>query len=204
MPRPYTSARVTFANSDYDSVCLRFGGGPTRLDAWRDLGDVLAGRSSWHFDVDVDDGPLWSMGVFGESRLNIYVTASGGFHCFDHLAGEEVEVSTLAEVEAWLARREQNATVTSAAQREYARTYDWKVLTEIPIAVGVSWSDGAWAASVPDCFDVALAPTLAEAVAGARTMICALFDAPAEIAARLTVTADLDETAVRQLTADMS
>jgi hypothetical protein len=51
-PRPHISVRVNFENSDYYNVCLDYGGGRARLAAWRDLGDLLAHREGWHFDVN--------------------------------------------------------------------------------------------------------------------------------------------------------
>src|ERR1039457_1481839 len=84
--RPYMSVRVHFDNSDYDNVCLDYGGGQARLAAWRDLGDLLAHRVGWHFDVNTAsaDPVLWNAGLFGESRLNIHVAGNGGYACFDY------------------------------------------------------------------------------------------------------------------------
>jgi hypothetical protein len=109
--RPYVSVRVNFENSDYDNACLDYGGGRARMAAWRDLGDLLAHRAGWHFDVNTasQDKALWSAGMFGESRLNIHVDANGRLACFDYDADKAGEAdpattcATIAEVEDWIA-----------------------------------------------------------------------------------------------------
>jgi len=67
---------------------------------------ILAHRAGWHFDLVNDSEPLWSLGAFGSSLLNIYVDNSGAFSCFDYLQDAGERLTTVTEVENWLATRE--------------------------------------------------------------------------------------------------
>jgi hypothetical protein len=198
--RPCASVRVGFSNSDYDNVCVSFGGGDDLLPAWRDLGDLLAHRSGWHFDVVNDGEALWSLGLLGESRLNIHVTEDRRYHCHDHDTDRDDVVDGIPAVEDWLSTREDRAKQPSALLLDMARAMDWGVLKSHPFTLRVSWSDGYFAASLPDHYDVAFGSTLPEAISGASEMLCRLFDAPSDLAAHLTLTTELDTTATRRLT----
>jgi len=198
--RPCGSVRVQFDNSDYDNVCVNFGGGDDLLPAWRDLGDLLAHRSGWHFDVVNHGEALWSLGLLGESRLNIHVTEDRRFHCHDHDTDQDDVVDGIPAVEDWLGAREERAKQPSALLLDLARAMDWGVLKSHTFTLRVSWSDGYFAASLPDHYDVAFGRTLPEAITGASEMLCRLFDAPAELAEQLTLTTELDTTATRRLT----
>ncbi|MEU6765511.1 hypothetical protein ABZ916_23660 [Streptomyces sp. NPDC046853] len=66
-----------------DNVCDTFDGGFDRLSAWRSLGNLLAHRPGWHFDVDGGEAQ-WSIGVLGECQLVIYVHEDLHHHCYDH------------------------------------------------------------------------------------------------------------------------
>ncbi|MFE1198399.1 hypothetical protein ACFW6E_37585 [Streptomyces olivaceoviridis] len=95
----HLSVKVNFSNSDYYNVCDTFGGGFERLPAWRALGDLLAHRPGWHFDVVNRGEALWCLGVLGECRLAIHVTEDLGFHCYDHDDDSDVVAADTAEVE---------------------------------------------------------------------------------------------------------
>lgn len=111
----HTTVEVGFTNTDYVNVCERYGGGPELLDQWRALGDLLAHRAGWHFDVVNDGQALWSLGAFGGSLLNIHVQADGSYHCLDYLQDKQsrggstegwLATPSLGEVEKWLEPRE--------------------------------------------------------------------------------------------------
>ena len=74
--RPYEAVEVG-VDIDYVSACETYGGGPNFLDSWKELGDLLAYRTGWHFDIVNRGEALWSLGFFGESLLNISVAAGG-------------------------------------------------------------------------------------------------------------------------------
>lgn len=205
--RPYMSVRVHFDNSDYDNVCLDYGGGRARLAAWRDLGDMLAHRAGWHFDVNTasEDQTLWSVGLFGESRLNIHVDENGRFACFDFDADEAGDpnpvtiCATIPEVEAWIAQRERRAARPTSTAAAYARDNAWAGLKTHAHLVRVTWSYGSYHASLPGLFEVGVGATLQDALAGVALLLCRLLDAPAELAPQVPITAELDQAAVRQL-----
>lgn len=201
------SVRVHFDNSDYDNVCLDYGGGQARLAAWRDLGDLLAHRVGWHFDVNTAsaDPVLWNAGLFGESRLNIHVAGNGGYACFDYdadKAGDPNPVTvcaTIPAVEAWLADRERGAARPSSTAVAYAQDGAWRVLKTHANLVRVTWADGFYHASLSGLFEVGVGTTLQDALDGVAVLLCRLLGAPAELAPQVPMTAELDEAAMAQL-----
>ncbi len=204
---PHTNARVGF-DADYYNACLSFGRGGDRtvMAAWRELGDLLAGRAGWHFDIVNKGGAvpeaLWSLGLFGESRLNVRVTDAGWFECFDY-DGDRTDVcSTIAKVAAWIegGDREERARKPSDLQRRMASEDDWKVFKFRQNTVLVSWSDDYYSAAILGAaHDTAFGTTLKEAIDRAGEMLCGLFGAPSEIAPELNLVAELDESATSRL-----
>jgi len=198
--RPYAAVRVRFSNADYENVCDRYGGGPDRLEQWRDLGDLLHGRAGWHFNVVNDGEALWCLGVLGSSLLSIDVDVDrGGFHCFDLLQDGDAWVGDLASVEAWLAPREDQAKQIPADRRAWMRADDWQLLKGFTFELQVSWSDGTYAAAATQLAEVAFGSTLEQALSNAAEMICSLFEAPRELASQLKLTVELDLSATRAL-----
>ena len=198
--RPYAEVRVRFDNNDYDNVCDRYGGGPDRLDQWRDLGDLLHGRAGWHFNVVNDGEALWSLGVLGSSLLNISVDVDrGGFHCFDYTQDDGDWLDDLAAVEAWLAPREDQAKQIPADYRASMRADDWWLFKGFTFELQVSWSDGTYAAAAKQLAEVAFGSTLEQGLSNAAEMICSLFEAPRELASQLKLTVELDLSATRAL-----
>ncbi|MEU8523397.1 hypothetical protein [Streptomyces sp. NPDC048577] len=195
----YLSVKVNFDNSDYDNVCDTFGGGFDRLPAWRELGNLLAHRPGWHFDVVNRGEALWCLGVLGECRLAIHVTEDLRYHCYDHGADSDTVAADTTAVETWLKGREEAARQPSPLIIEMASADSWKLLKSHPFRLRVSWSDGYYAASVAALAEASFGRTVAEAINGAGEMICQLFGAPAEFAPDLTLAAELDETAVRHI-----
>jgi hypothetical protein len=196
--QPYETVRIKFFNNNYRTVCEAFRGWE-QWPAWEQLAGMLAHRAGWHFDVQ-HDGPLWSLGVLGESRLNIHVTDAGMFHLFDYDKDEAVDVATVEEIEQWLDGREDRAKQPSALLLELASSSEWRVLKHHEFTLLVSWSDGRYAAVLPDhLLDVAFGTTVAEALTAAAVMVCRFFGAPVELAPELTMKAELDASAVRQL-----
>lgn len=105
----YLSVEVNFDNSDYDNVCDTFGGGFDRLPAWRELGNLLAHRPGWHFDVVNQGEALWCLGVLGECRLAIHVTEGLRYHCYDRGSDSDTVAADTTAVESWLKDREKAA-----------------------------------------------------------------------------------------------
>lgn len=120
---PHQTVEVEFMNNNYVSVCQRYGGGPGLLDKWTALGDLLAHRPGWHFDVD--GKPLWSLGAFGESLLNIHVQEGGTFGCLDYIEDKTgtgdgdawLDARSTEQVEAWLEKREARSRQPSAVAK---------------------------------------------------------------------------------------
>ncbi|MEU1495744.1 hypothetical protein ABZ456_36560 [Streptomyces sp. NPDC005776] len=195
----YLSVKVNFASSDYNNACDTFGGGFERLPAWRELGNLLAHRAGWHFDVVNRGEALWCLGVLGECRLAIHVTEESQYHCYDHGTDSDTVVADIPAVESWLQDREEAARQPSPVIMKMASAETWKLLKIYPFQLRVSWSDGYYAASVAALAEASFGRTAAEAVNGAGEMICQLFGAPAELAPELTLAAELDATAVRHI-----
>ncbi|CAG6397612.1 hypothetical protein NMG29_39200 [Streptomyces cocklensis] len=195
----YRSVKVNFSNSDYDNVCETFGGGFERLPAWRELGNLLAHRPGWHFDVVNHGEALWCLGVLGECRLAIHVNDDLLFHCYDHDQDSDAVAADSTEVETWLQAREETARQPSGLLLKMASSDSWNLLKLYTFRIRVSWSDGYYAASVIALAEASFGRTVPEAVNGAAEMICRLFNAPAELAPSLTLAAELDETAVQRM-----
>lgn len=204
---PHTNARVGF-DADYDNACLAFGRGGDRtiMAAWRELGDLLAGRAGWHFDI-VNAGAaapeaLWSLGLFGASRLNIHVNDVGWFECFDYDEDRTDVCATIADVTAWIedADREERARKPTDLQSEIASGDDWKIFKVHKHTVLISWSDDYYSAAILGAaHDAAFGKTLKEAIDRASEMLCGLFGAPPGIALELNLVVELDGTATNQL-----
>lgn len=195
--RPWDHIRVGF-DADYETTCSQFGGGWQLLDRWRELGTLLSGRHGWHFDL-TGAGPTWNFGLFGEGLLVLHVTAQNQFYCHDHTTDSDHVANDLIQVEAWIDGRTVSAERPSAAAVEMARSFDWKTLTTVEFRLLVSWSDGTFAGSWPSHADAVMAPTLPEVIDAAAAQVCALYDAPRELAGELTIRVELDPSAVNQL-----
>lgn len=196
---PYQSVRVNFSNSNYQNVCEDFGGGFEAWPAWEELGNLLAYRAGWHFDFVNRGEPLWSVGVLGESRLNVSVEGESRYHCYDHDRNDEATLDSISEVESWLEPREEEARKPSAVSLSIARSDDWRILKTYPFRLSVSWSDGYFAATLPALTEAGFGQTLVEAVNQAGEMLCHLFGAPTELARDLTMELELDPAATQRL-----
>lgn len=195
----YLSVRANFTTTDYDNVCEDFGGGFERLSAWRDLGNLLAHRSGWHFDVANGGEAMWCLGVLGESRLVIHVNENLQYHCYDHGEDSDILATDIPAVEGWLDGREDEARTPSALLIELASSEGWQLLRRYPFQVRVSWSDGYFSATLPSLAEASFGATLSEAVGRACEMICHVLGAPVALASELTITTELDRSASQQI-----
>lgn len=201
---PHSNVRVGF-DIDYGTACAAFGGGDDRsiMAAWRALGDLLAGRSGWHFDVvnlGFQPEVLWSLGTFGASLLNIQVDQESRFVCFDYEEDRTDCCSDIAAVEKWLANREERAKQPNTAQIELAQHDDWRGLKIHRYTVIVSWSDGYYAAAIRGAMlDATFGETLQQAVNRTGEMICNMYGAPAELASELNLTVELERSAADRI-----
>lgn len=208
----HTTVEVGFDNSDYVNVCDNYGGGFELLDQWRALGDLLAHRPGWHFDVVTRGEALWSLGSFGESLLNIHVQADGSYHCLDYLqdkrssAGDTdgwLVTRSLGEIEEWLAKREEQSRKPSPLTMQILSDEDWRVLRLHLFPVRVSWSDGWYLATVRGLPEEAtFEKTLKAVIDSTKAMIVRSLDAPTEVAADLRLRVCLDEGAASQFAQD--
>lgn len=181
---------------EYLSACETFGGGWEFTQQWRGLGDLLAHRPGWHFDIVNDGEAMWSAGAFGASRMNITLNPDGSYHCYDRDEDSEDDFGELAEVEAWLMPREERARSLTDLQREITQSNNWSVLLAMPYEIRISWSDGWYTASVsrlPE--EAAFQDTLGGVVHAARELITAYFGAPSSLSEELKVRLVIDESA---------
>jgi hypothetical protein len=195
---PHTTVEVRFDNADYVNACARWGGGEALLDKWRELGDRLAHRTGWHFDIVNYGEALWSLGAYGESRLNITVH-DDGYHCFDYDEDTTRIVQSVAAVESWLEDREEKSREFSPVLRHYMSNSDWALMRTYEQDVHVTWSDGWFSATVRGLrIEPCLAATLAEVVRNAQQMIVRAADAPDDLAADIPVRLHVDPNSVRR------
>lgn len=191
---------VKFVNGDYQNVCIDLGGGHELRDRWMLLGGLLAHRPGWHFDVvSFIDTPLWSLGAFGESLLNIYVQPNGSFHLYDHLKDSEASTSEVVELERWVEEREAGTRLLSPVGHRMMSEDDWWLLRRWVFDVRVTWSDGWFSATVHELpAEASFGRALQASVQAAREMIVQFNQAPKELANDLHVTIRLDEGATNQ------
>ena len=199
---PHQTVEVGFTNNDYVNVCDTYGGGHKLLDKWRALGDLLAHRPGWHFDVVNRGEALWSLGAFGESLLNIHVQENGTFGCLDYIQDKRgtgdgeawFEARTVDEVEAWLDKREAQSRQPSELAKQLLSDEDWRILRIHEFKVKVTWSDGWYLADVRGIPEEAtFEKTLHDLIASTRAMITRYVDAPADLASDLRVRVELDD-----------
>ncbi|MGW0573743.1 hypothetical protein [Streptomyces tauricus] len=195
----YLSVRANFTNADYENVCDDFGGGFERLPAWRALGNLLAHRPGWHFDVANGGEAMWCLGFPGESGLAIHVNERLEYHCYDHGQDSDTVAADIPAVEAWLDGREDGARKPSALYIQLASDNRWRLLKAYQFPVQVSWSDGYFSATLPSLAEASFGITLSEAVDGACEMICRLVRAPVALAPELEPTLHLDKSASQQI-----
>lgn len=206
-PAHYT-VDVGFDTTDYLLACDRYGGGHKVLDQWQALGDLLAYRPGWHFDIVNNGEALWSMGAFGESLLNIQVKEDGRFYCLDYIEDKSSPVGnrpawlatrSLQEVEAWLEGREEQYRKPSPVLMRLFSEENWDVLRRHTFRVRVSWSDGWYLANVGGLPEEAtFGRTLHVVVESAKAMIARCLEAPEELVADLRIRIELDEVAAKQ------
>lgn len=192
---------VGFLNGRYRNICNDLGGGHELLDRWVLLGELLAHRPGWHFDVSsFRDVPLWSLGAFGESLLNIYVQPDGSFHLYDHLNDSETSTGDVADLEKWIEEREAGTRLLSPVGHRHMSEDDWWLLRRWVFDVRVTWSDGWFSATVHELpADASFGRTLQDSVRAAREMIIQFNQAPTELTDDLHVTIRLDESAANQV-----
>ncbi|MFF3967946.1 hypothetical protein ACFYZI_41135 [Streptomyces griseorubiginosus] len=198
----YHSVQTKFINNDYEVICESFGGGSENLPAWQALGHLLAGRTGWHFDFELNHAdPTWNLGTFGECVLVVHVNELGQYHCYDHRADADMITTDIPAVEVWLMDREESARRPSTVLREMARANDWQTLRNLPITLKVSWSDGYFSAAAYELDEVSFGDSLIEAVDRAGQMICQLLGAPPEIAREMNLSVNLEASATARLRA---
>jgi hypothetical protein len=194
---PHMTVEIGYRDNHYTDACLTYGGGHQLLDKWQALGDLLAHRAGWHFDI-VRGEAVWSLGAFGESRLNIRVLPAGTYRCFDD-ESRLAATMIIDQIEEWLQEREEAARRIAPSLRDLIADSDWQRLRTYTYEVRVSWSDGWYCAVVRGlpqeaCFE----RTLDEVLRGARTMLIDSAGAPHELADELSVRVKLDVAATKQ------
>ncbi|MFB6901525.1 hypothetical protein [Streptomyces hydrogenans] len=198
----YHSIRTKFVNNDYEIICETYGGDVDNLAAWRALGHLLAARTGWHFDFDLNHAePTWNLGTLGESVLVLHVNQMGLYHCYDHRADDDMITADISTVERWIENREAGAQEPSEVLIDMARAHNWQTLKDVPITLRVSWSDGHFCATAYQLNEASFGKTLGEAVNGAGEMICRLIGAPVEIAREMNLSIELDVSAAARVRA---
>lgn len=196
---PHMTVEVGF-DWDYLRACERFGGGFALREKWEELANILAHRPGWHFDVVNDGEALWSLGAFGGSLVNISITRTGKFGCYDHEHERESEdLDTIEEVEAWLRPREERARRLPDAEIWLSRD-NWRLLRELNLRVSVTALDGSLIGRVDGIpLEATFGSSVAEVLRRVREMICSAVGAPADVASDLRLHVRLDPDAARLL-----
>lgn len=169
-----------------------------------DLGDLLAHRTGWHFAADSSGLPIWNLGSFSGSVLNVTITDDLKYHCYDHQADTDDDFATIREVAAWVDANEERALeLLKQRQRGTFSQSDWYVFKIMEYRLDVDWFDDHYAASVFGIpMDAAFATTFPGVIQAGRELVIDWFGAPAELADALKVTATLTVTAVAHAAAE--
>jgi hypothetical protein len=193
------TVEIGYRNNRYIDACLAYGGGHQLLDHWRALGDLLAHRAGWHFDIAQGEA-VWNLGAFGESRLTIQALPDGRYRCRD--AGVRVALARIEHVTEWLEEREDVARQVSPMLRQLMAESDWQRLRTYVYEVRVSWSDGWYCAVVRGLpQEASFGLTLHQVLRQARTMLVQCAGAPDDLAEELSLRVRLDVGATQSLIA---
>jgi len=199
---PHWDIKARFSNNDYRNVCDVYGGGPEFEPRWEALGQLLAYRLGWHFEVVNRGDAIWSLGAFRTSILNVSPDPNGpGFGCYDHRSGSAYTFSSIDDVRQWIENNEEDARRAENAGVELLRSGNWKVLKEYEFDVVVSAENGArFVASIEDIpGDVFFAQDLLEVLGMARDQIVAYVDAPVELSSAIRLALHLNSSATALL-----
>jgi hypothetical protein len=197
---PYATVEVTFSNSGYLQVCERFGGGPELVPHWRLLGDLLAHRAGWHFDVVNQGEAVWSWGAFGAAVLSISVAEDGRFRCYDALRQSSRTVPDRQQVESWLAGRDDPSRSLSPQARTLLAANGWAFLRRHVFVLRVTWVDGWFVSDVKGVpHETVFATSVSESVRAARVLVTRFCGAPETLAGDLVVRVEMDERATRRV-----
>jgi hypothetical protein len=196
---PYTTVEVTFGNSGYLQVCERLGGGPELVPQWTVLGDLLAHRPGWHFDVVNNGEVVWSWGAFGTAVLSISLTDDGRFRCYDALEQSSRIFPDRQRVDDWLAERDDPSRSLSAQARTLLAENGWAMLRRHVFLLRVSWADGWFVSDVKGVpHETVFETSVSDSVRTARAMVTRFCGAPEELAHDLVVRVEMDEHATRR------
>ena len=196
---PYATVEVNFSNSGYLQVCERFGGGPELVPQWTVLGDLLAHRAGWHFDVVNHGEAVWSWGAFGAAVLSISLTDDGRFRCYDALQQTCRTFTDRQQVDGWLAERDDASRSLSPQARALLAENGWAFLRRHVFVLRVSWADGWFVSDVKGVpHETVFETSLSESVRTARAMLTRFCGAPEALAPDLVVRVEMDEHATRR------
>ena len=90
----------------YDVICREFANDDHDTSQWLALGELLAARVGWRFEVDGLAGLLWAYGLRGAARL-VVTLERGEFVLHDHDNDVDHVLPTVAELAEWLDAHEQ-------------------------------------------------------------------------------------------------
>jgi hypothetical protein len=200
-PPPYATVEISFSNSGYLQVCERFGGGRALVPQWIVLGDLLAHRAGWHFDVVNQGEALWAWGAFGAAVLSISLTEDGRFRCYDALEQESRVCADRRQLESWIADRDDASRSLSPQARALLAENGWAFLRRQVFVLRVSWADGWFVSDVKGLLhETVFETSVSASVRAARSMIVRFCGAPEALAEDLVVRVEMDERATRRLT----
>jgi len=198
---PYREVHVGISMLDYVQVCEVFGGGHPNLEAWKDLGNLLAHRVGWHFELVNWGEPLWSLGSFGESMLNIQITDKG-FGCFDYREDESSVFDTIALVSNWVDAREMDARQLSELSSEWLSANNWELLRRHIFVAQISTIGQQFLTEVDGVLGPGqMSENFVEAVRCSGTLIVDFLNAPQELAPSIRVDLRCDPSAAELLLA---
>jgi hypothetical protein len=174
---------------------------------WEELGDLLGGRPGWHCEL-TNEGLLWSFGAMESSLPNFgwhgrEDQPAHGYELFDHEADTTLSFDNIALLRTWLeANEHRHANHLRTELRRWVVHDDWQLLKAFSWKAKVSHEGRSWLGTVDNIpSEATFATDLPALIGQMKELIAAAFDAPADVAAGISPSVRLDESATRAVTA---
>jgi len=196
--RPLQAPIVVNYNTEYSNAWTTYSQ-PSLGPKWQELGDLLAGREGWHCDVVNSVELMWSFGTFRGSLLNIQVLKNGQFGCFDYSEDENQSFELIADVDAWILKREPAARKSDLeTSKDFLSANNWHGLRNFPFELDVDYVDPTYIGVIRGgAHEATFARSLKELIINAKQMIVAYFDSEESMGDQLIIRTHLAEAATK-------